>query len=125
MPMTFRKKTIIRTDRPPKEPRKFIDLNEYQFADEPGAGTSVKIGELIKFEEVPQFNEIVLDGDVLILDYGAIQSDELQLRRIVSELKRSAGDNGGDVVALGNKYLIVTPRGMKIDRNKIRAPSSI
>jgi SepF-like predicted cell division protein (DUF552 family) len=125
MPMTFRKKTVIRTDKPPKEPRKYIDLNEYQFADEPGAGISVKIGELIKFEEVPQFSEIVLDGDVLILDYGAIQSDELQLRRIVSELKRSTGDNGGDVVALGNKYLIVTPRGMKIDRNKVRAPQSL
>ena len=125
MPMTFRKKTVIRTYIPPKEPRKYIDLNEYQFADEPGAGTSVKIGELIKFEEVPQFSEIVLNGDLLILDYAAIQSDELQLRRIVSELKRSAGDNGGDVVALGNRYLIVTPRGMKIDRNKIRTPSSL
>ncbi len=125
MPVTFRKKTVIRADRPPKEPRKYIDLNEYQFTDEPGAGTAVKIGELIKFEEVPQFNEIVLNGDVLILDYGAVQSDELQLRRIVSELKRSAGDNGGDVVALGNKYLVVTPRGMKIDRNKIRASTSL
>lgn len=120
MPMQFRKRTIIRADRPPKEPRKYIDLNEYKFADEPGAGTSVKIGELLKFEEIPQFNEIVLDGDVLILDYGVVQSDELQLRRIVSELKRSAADNGGDVVALGNKYIIVTPRGMKIDRHKVR-----
>lgn len=120
MPMQFRKKTIIKTDKPPKVPRKYIDLNEYKYADEPGAGTSVKIGELVKFEEVPQFNEVVLNGDVLILDYGSVQSDELQLRRIVSELKRSAGDNGGDVVALGNKYIIVTPRGMKIDRNKIR-----
>jgi SepF-like predicted cell division protein (DUF552 family) len=121
--MQFRKKTIIRTDRPPKEPRKYIDLNEYQFSDEPGAGTSVKIGELAKFEEIPQFNDVVLNGDVLILDYGAVQSDELQLRRIVSELKRSASDNGGDVVALGNKYIIVTPRGMKIDRNKLRIES--
>jgi SepF-like predicted cell division protein (DUF552 family) len=120
MPMTFRKKTVIRADKPPKEPRKYIDLNDYQFSDEPGAGTSVKIGELQKFEEIPQFNEIVLNGDVLILDYGSVQSDELQLRRIVSELKRAATDNGGDVVALGNRYLIVTPRGMKIDRNKIR-----
>lgn len=124
MPAMFRKKTIIRGDKPPKEPRKYIDLNDYQFTDEPGAGTSVKIGELVKFDEVPQFNEIVLNGDLLILDYGVLQSDELQLRRIVSELKRAASDNGGDVVALGNKYLIVTPRGMKIDRNKIRAPAS-
>jgi len=55
MPMTFRKKTVIRTDRPPKEPRKFIDLNEYQYTDEPGAGTSVKVGELVNLKKFLSF----------------------------------------------------------------------
>ncbi|MGC8546460.1 MAG: cell division protein SepF [Thermoplasmata archaeon] len=123
MPMPFRKKTIIRPDKPPRDSRKYIDLNEYQFSDEPGPGTAIKIGEIVKFEDVPQFSEVVYNGDVLILDYGAVQSDELLLKRIVSELKRAANDNGGDVVVLGNKYIIVTPRGMKIDRNKIRIES--
>jgi len=49
-----------------------------------------------------------------------MQGDELQLKRIMSELKRSASETNGDVVSFGGKYILVTPRGVKIQREKIK-----
>jgi len=82
----------------------------------------VKFAEINKFEDIGFFSQIVDDGDVLILDYGAMQGDELQLKRVISELKRSASETNGDVVSFGGKYILVTPRGVKIQREKIKPP---
>ncbi|MCI4434980.1 MAG: cell division protein SepF, partial [Thermoplasmata archaeon] len=54
------------------------------------------------------------------LDYTPLADDELTLRRVISELKETAKDIDGDVISLGGNYLLITPNGIKIDRNKIR-----
>ncbi len=124
MPAFFRRKPIKPIEKPPSnvEPRKYIDLNEYEVATEAGTGYQmVRVAEIFKYEELNDLEQYVYNGDILIIDYTPIAEDELTLRRITAELKNVAKDVDGDVVALGKQYLFVTPSGIKIDRNKIRA----
>ncbi len=123
MPTFFRRRPIKPLEKQSSnvEPRKYLDLNEYEGGIELGSGgPMVRIGEIYRYEEVKDFSEYVYNGDILILDYTPISEDELTLRRIISELKNVAKDVDGDVVAIGKNYLFVTPSGIKIDRNKIR-----
>jgi SepF-like predicted cell division protein (DUF552 family) len=57
---------------------------------------------------------------MLLIDYTSIANDELALKRMTADLKNVAQDTGGDVAAVGKNYLLATPAGVKIDRNKIK-----
>ena len=80
----------------------------------------VKLAEIYRYEDLADLTQPVYDGSVLILDYSNIANDTDTLKRITSELKAVARDNNGDVAAIGHDLIVVTPRGLKIDRNKIR-----
>jgi uncharacterized protein len=100
----------------------FVDLGEYDVAvkDEPAA-CLVKVAEISKFEEVADLAEQVYGGHILVLDIRNVAKDEFQLRRVTAELKKVATDVGGDVAGIAEGLLCVTPRGIRVDRQKIRA----
>jgi filamentous hemagglutinin family protein len=104
----------------------YIDLGEMVFEDDLGAITGaksvVKVAELFKYEDLSNVTQHLYNGNILIIDYTAIGSDELTLKRITSELKITASDINGDVAALGKNFIIATPQGIKIDRTKIKGP---
>ena len=60
-------------------------------------------------------------GDVVIIDYTSISNDQNAVRRMSVELKNVAKDTGGDVAGIAKNLLALTPAGIRIDRNKIRA----
>jgi SepF-like predicted cell division protein (DUF552 family) len=99
----------------------FVDLGEYDVAvkDEP-ATCLVKVAEITRFEDVTDLAEQVYGGHIVILDIRNVVKDEFQLRRITSELRKVATDVGGDVAGIAEGLLCVTPRGVKVDRQKIR-----
>lgn len=104
----------------------YIDLGEMVFEDDLGAVTGarsmIKVAEILKYEDVHNVTTHLYNGNVLILDYTALGSDELALKRITADLKVVATDINGDVAALGKNFIIATPQGVKIDRTKIKAP---
>ena len=103
------------------EPRKYIDLNEYDTGVELTAtGPMVRVAEIYRYEDLRHLSDYVYNGDILLLDYTSIANDDLTLRRIISELKSIAKDVNGDVVGIGKNFLVVTPTGIKISRKKIR-----
>ncbi len=107
-----------------REPRKYIDLNEYDTGVEAtAAGPMIRVAEVYRYEDIRRLSDIVYNGDVLIIDYTSIANDDLTLRRIISELKSIARDVNGDVAGIGKNYLIVTPTGMRIARKKIKVLS--
>ena len=107
-----------------REPRKYIDLNEYDSGVEAKAsGPVVRVAEVYRYEDIRRLSDIVYNGDILIIDYSSIANDDLTLRRIISELKSIAKDVNGDVAGIGKNYLIITPNGMRIARKKIKALS--
>lgn len=103
----------------------YIDLTDMVFEDEnlpgaEGARTMVKVGEIFRYEDLSALTNEVYNDNIVILDYTSIANDDLTMKRVTAELKNVARDVGGDVAGIGRNLLMVTPRGIKIDRNKIK-----
>jgi len=101
-----------------------LDLSEYETEIEGEAETFVKVAEVTGLTEVAEIRRQVYEGNIVIADVAFLRHDQLTLDRIVKDLKQLAEDVNGDVVWLGEDYLIVTPTGIKIDRNKIKGKRS-
>jgi SepF-like predicted cell division protein (DUF552 family) len=103
----------------------YIDLGELAFEEE-GAALGepvrnwVKVAEVYRYEDINDLVTHVYNGNLLLIDYTAVASDDLALKRMTSELKAAARDTGGDVAAVGKNFLLATPSGVKIDRTKIK-----
>jgi SepF-like predicted cell division protein (DUF552 family) len=99
----------------------YIDLSELPVEEEMQAvKTMVKVAEILKEEDLGLVNSLLYEGNIVVIDYSPIANDELALKRVTGELKAVAGETGGDVAALGRNFLVATPSGVKIDRNKVR-----
>ncbi len=97
-----------------------LDLSEYETEIEGEAETFVKVAEVTGLSEIAEVRRQIYEGNIVIVDVALLRHDQLTLDRIVKDLKQLAEDVKGDVVWLGEEYLIVTPTGIKIDRNKIK-----
>ncbi|HEV8361260.1 MAG TPA: cell division protein SepF [Candidatus Thermoplasmatota archaeon] len=99
----------------------FVDLADYnvEVKDEP-ATCLVKVAEVTRFEDIGDLAEEVYGGHILVIDIRNLVKDEFQLRRITAELKKVTADVGGDVAGIADGLLCVTPRGIRVDRQKIR-----
>lgn len=97
-----------------------IDLTEWDGGgDQVHADQVVKVAELSRYEDLSGFTSHVYDGNLLVLDIGPVQDDDVVLKRVTNDLKQVADDVGGDVAGLGKDYLIVTPGGTKVARKKL------
>ena len=119
-------KKIISGDQPPKpvESETYIDLGAIEFEDEPqgGAKTMVKVAELHRHEDLADLLNLVYNGHVVVIDFSAVASDELAMRRVSNEIKKVNLDTGGDAAGISKNMLIVTPGGIAVDRKIIRGP---
>jgi hypothetical protein len=102
----------------------YIDLGELTFDEDAPLGTAaqhwVRVAEVYRYEDLGDLSTHVYNGDMLLIDYTSLANDELALKRITADLKNVARDTGGDVAAVGKNWILATPAGMKIDRNKIK-----
>ena len=64
----------------------FIDLGAMEFEDEAGglagARATVKMAEIIRFEDLHQVSKLAYQGDIVILDYTSISNDPVAVRRM-------------------------------------------
>jgi SepF-like predicted cell division protein (DUF552 family) len=102
----------------------FLDLGAMQFEDEvaglTGTKSSIRMAEILRFEDLHQVSKLAYSGDIVILDYTSIANDQTAVRRMSIDLKNIAKDTGGDVAGIAKNLLALTPAGVRIDRNKIR-----
>lgn len=104
--------------------RKFIDLNDYKFPEMKDESRGiVRVAEIARFEDVRKISPFIYEGNILILDCSPVSREEYLMTRIKDELKRIVRDVNGDVAGLGSNgaYFVVTPPGISIDRQRIRA----
>ena len=102
----------------------FLDLGSMQFEDEAGAlagarGT-VRLAELLRFEDLHTVSKYAYQGDGVLVDYTSIANDQIAMKRLSIDLKNVAKDTGGDVAGIAKNLLAITPAGIRIDRQKIR-----
>ena len=101
----------------------YIDLEEYTAGTEmfdATASMTVRVAEILKYDDLRDFANYVYQGNMLLLDFSAIANDEIILRRVTGDLKKLVADINGDIAGLGKTMLIIAPTGVKIDRHKQR-----
>ncbi len=119
----FKKKTHKKAKKGEKlGSEEYIDLGELmeEGGIEVEADVMIKVAEIHRYEDVRNITDIVYDGNILLIDIDAIAGNQEAMNRVQSELKAVANDVTGDVAALSNNFLAVTPSGIAVDRKKIR-----
>jgi len=99
----------------------YIDLDETTSDEtirEGPADMYVKVGELKSLNDVAELKEEVYNGNILLIDVSGIE-DELALERSIKDLRRAVNDIDGDIAAMGNDQVIVTPTAVKIERDRL------
>lgn len=105
--------------------KNYIDLGALktrEFTPSKGGdtGPSVKFADIEGYRQIPDLSNLIYEGHVLILDFTPIANDDLELKRTITELKRVIEDINGDIAGVGQNLLVVTPKGMGIDKKKLR-----
>jgi len=98
-----------------------LDLTEFEegFKGET-AGTLIKIAELSGLEIMSELKKQVYAGNVLIIDVSPAKQDKLVFERAIKDLKQVVTDVHGDIAMVKEDQVIVTPRGIRIDRQKVK-----
>ena len=113
-------KLLGKSERVSVEEYEELDLGEYE-AEVMGEGEIfVKVAEVTGIGEVSEIRRQIYEGNIVIADIAYIRHEKLTLDRILRDLKQLAEDIDGDIVGLGDDYVIITPTGIKVDRNKIK-----
>ncbi|NHW89274.1 MAG: cell division protein SepF [Archaeoglobales archaeon] len=97
-----------------------LDLSQYEAEVGEKATMFIKVAEVTGLAEVPRIKKEIHDGNIVVADVGFLKHDKLTLDRILKDLRQLTDEINGDIVGLGDDYVIITPTGIKIDRNKIR-----
>jgi hypothetical protein len=118
--MGFVEKLLGKPEKVSVEQYEELDLSEYEAEIAGEAETYIKVAEVTGLGEVPEIRRQIYEGNVVIADVAFLKHDRLTMDRILRDLRQLAEDVNGDIVGLGEEYIIVTPTGIKIDRNKIR-----
>src|SRR5436305_12177945 len=124
--MAFIKKPFRRlAEGAASEADTYLDLAELSF--ETGGGTLgepaehlVKVAEVYRYEDIADLTTHVYNGNILLIDYTTLASDDLALNRITAQLKSAVRDSGGDVAVVGKNLMCATPAGIQIDGAKIQ-----
>ncbi|MDD5472888.1 MAG: cell division protein SepF [Candidatus Methanoperedens sp.] len=98
-----------------------LDLSEFEegFEGEP-AGTFIRIAELSGLDLMPQLKKQIYEGNILMIDVSPAKHDKLIFDRAIKDLKQVVSDVHGDIAMIKEDQVIVTPRGVRIDRQKLK-----
>ena len=101
----------------------FLDLGTMGFEEEGGAGArgSIRLAEILRYDDLRAASKLAYQGDIVIIDYTSIANDQSTMRRMSVDLKNVAKDVNGDVAGIAKNLIALTPAGIRIDRQKIRA----
>ncbi|MCL4335516.1 MAG: cell division protein SepF [Candidatus Thermoplasmatota archaeon] len=120
MPALLKKKDNQKYSQKPREPRRFIDLYNVKISSDISLRSSVKVAEIYRYEDLLPISDLVLEGNIVIMDLNRVSNDEALMKRITDEIVAISKDHGGDAAALSREMIIITPRGVAVDRRKIR-----
>src|SRR3989442_378997 len=96
----------------------YIDLGELNFEGGGGALGEpvehlVKVAEVYRYEDIADLTTHVYNGNILLIDYTSLASDDLALKRITAELKSAVRDCGGDLPVRGKNGLLAARGAVK------------
>jgi len=98
-----------------------LDLSEFEESlnDEP-ASMFVRIAELNGLDIMPELKKQIYEGNVVFIDVSPAKHDKLLFDRAIKDLKQVVNDVHGDIAMVKEDQVIVTPRSVRIDRQKLK-----
>ena len=98
-----------------------LDLSQFEegFKDEP-TNMFIRVAELKGLEIMPELKKQVYEGNTLMIDVSPAKHDKLLFDRAIKDLKQVVNDVHGDIALIKEDQVIVTPRGVRIDRTKLK-----
>jgi SepF-like predicted cell division protein (DUF552 family) len=98
-----------------------LDLSEFEegFKDEP-ASMFVRVAELNSLDIMPELKKQIYEGNVVFIDVSPAKHDKLLFDRAIKDLKQVVNDVHGDIALVKEDQVIVTPRSVRIDRQKLK-----
>lgn len=98
-----------------------LDLTEFEegFKDEP-ANMFIRIAELSGLEILPELKKQVYEGNIAVIDISPAKHDKLLFERAIKDLRQVVNDVHGDIAMVKEDQVIVTPRSVRIDRQKLK-----
>ena len=98
------------------EPKGFIDLSEFPLIVPEETDARVKIIEIRTFEDLSTASDLAYKGNILFIRCALPEENRKgAMDTITAELKRIAKDCGGDMVVIGDSFVLMTTNGVKID----------
>ncbi len=116
---------LFKKDKVEVEEYEELDLSEYEAEISDEGVTYIKVAEVTGINEIPEIRRQIYNGNIVIADIAFIKHDKWIYERVLKDLRQLAMDVKGDIVGLGEDYIIVTPTGIKVDRVKIRGSKSL
>lgn len=99
-----------------------LDLASYEGvagAEEP-AVMYVKVASIADIKDCPRVKDEVYNNNIVIVDITKLKLDKIMFDRVMGELRAVSKDVNGDIIGLGDqRYVIITPTGVRISREKI------
>ena len=99
-----------------------LDLASYEGvagAEEP-AVMYVKVASIADIKDCPRVKDEVYNNNIVIVDITKLKLDKIMFDRVMGDLRAVSKDVNGDIIGLGDqRYVIITPTGVRISREKI------
>ncbi|MCL1984126.1 MAG: cell division protein SepF [Methanomassiliicoccaceae archaeon] len=97
-------------------PKSFIDLSEMPLDIPNETDARVKIIEIRTFDDLSLSADLAYKGNILFIRCALPEENRRDaMETITAELKRIAKDCGGDMVIIGESYVLMTANGVKIE----------
>jgi uncharacterized protein len=97
---------------------KDLTLKDYELNENPAL--LIKVATVTGLRESQIVKDQVYDGNVVIVDINRLKMDKINYERVMKDFYQVAKDVDGDIVGLGDQqYVIITPRNVKISRDRI------
>ena len=98
------------------EPEGFIDLTEFPLIVPEETDARVKIMEIRTFEDLSTASDLAYKGNILFIRCALPEENKKNsMETITAELKRITKDCGGDMVIIGDSFILMTTNGIKIE----------
>jgi uncharacterized protein len=95
-----------------------IDLGQFEEMSQ-SPEIILRVAELGKAEILPEIKQEIYAGNIVLLDIAGLKHDKAALDRSIGELKKAAADVSGDIAGIGDDLVVLVPKGIKIDREKV------
>jgi SepF-like predicted cell division protein (DUF552 family) len=115
--MGFMKK-FVGDSGTPRRTDDYVELDSAA-APETEADTQVHIARINEKQDVIDIKDAVYAGDIVIADITRHTTQDRTMDQITDELQQVARGVGGDIVQKDDDQIIITPRSVKISREKL------